>query len=153
VAPGASAGTLNLSGSSAAFTFANNSTLEIEVKNAQLGGDKWESGYDRLVVTNGTINLGSNAKLDVKVLAGETLALGERLFIVDNDASDAVSGKFKTPTGTVLNEGRAFAAGGKGFKVYYAADLATGALTGGNDVALEMVHPPTTPSGTMILVN
>ncbi len=146
VAPGSSAGTLTVNGN---VVFANNSILEIETKSALLGGDKWESGYDRLNVA-GTIDLGSNAKLDVKLLAGATLALGDRLFIVNNDDTDAVSGKFKTPSGRVLNEGDAFAVGEKGFKVYYAADTATGALTGGNDVALEVVKSPSV-AGTVVI--
>jgi autotransporter-associated beta strand protein len=148
VAPGSSAGTLTVTGN---VVFANNSVLEIEAKNALLGGDKWEAGYDRLTVA-GTVDLGSNAKLDVSLLAGETLALGDKLFIVDNDSTDAVSGLFKKPTGTVLNEGDAFAVGVQGFKVYYAADLATGALTGGNDVALEVVNPSAASGGGTILM-
>jgi fibronectin-binding autotransporter adhesin len=149
VAPGSSAGTLTVTGN---VVFANNSILEIEAKNASLGGDKWEPGYDRLTVA-GAVDLGSNAKLDVKFLAGETLALGDRLFILDNDGTDAVSGLFKRPAGTVLNEGDAFAVGDKGFKVYYAADTATGALTGGNDVALEVVNPSAAGGrGTMLRV-
>jgi autotransporter-associated beta strand protein len=151
VAPGVtglptSAGTLTVTGN---LTFANNAVFAVDARNALLGGDKWQPGYDRMTVV-GTVDLGSNAKLDVKLLAGETLALGDRLFIVDNDSTDAVSGLFKKPTGTVLNEGDTFAAGGKNFKIYYAADVATAAVTGGNDVALEVAPPPA--KGTMILL-
>ncbi len=146
VAPGASAGSLSVTGN---VVFANNAILEIEAKNALLGGDKWAPGYDRLTVA-GTVDLGSNAKLNVSVLSGETLAIGDRLFIVDNDAADGVSGKFKTPSGTVLNEGDTFAIGGKGFKIYYAANRASGATSGGNDVALEVVNPPS--GGAMIII-
>lgn len=140
-----SLGTLTVVGN---LTFNNDSLIEVEVGSARLGGDKWEPGYDRLNVA-GTVDLGGNAKLDVKVLTGETLASGDRLFIIDNDASDAVTGKLKTLSGTVLNEGDTFKVGDRNFKVYYAADLTTSALTGGNDVALEVVKPST---GTLIKV-
>lgn len=148
VAPGSSAGTLTVTGDVA---FANNSILAIEVKNALLGGDKWEAGYDRLVVA-GTVDLGANAKLDISSLAGESLAVGDRLFIVENDGVDAVAGKFKTMAGTELNEGDVFT-DEKNFKIHYAADVATGALSGGNDVALEVTSAGPTLKGSLLIVN
>ncbi len=146
VAPGSSAGTLSSTGD---MTFSNNARLEIEVKNAALGGDKWEAGYDRLEVT-GTVDLGAHTILDVEVLPDQSLAEDDLLFIVANDETDAIAGLFKAPNGSVLSQDSELVADGLLFAVSYTGDLAAGTFTGGNDVALKFVGPA--PSGTLILV-
>lgn len=124
------------------LVFANDSVFAVEARKS--------TEYDRIKVYGG-VNLGTNAKLSMSLLSGNSLVNGDRLFIVDNDGTDAVSGKLKTPAGTVLEEGDSFALGIRTFKVGYAGDSGSGTFTGGNDVVLEAVFditPPTAPTRT-----
>lgn len=145
VAPGDGTGTLRVNGN---IGFSNGSVLDVELRDTRRAGETWEPGYDRLKVA-GMIDLGSNATLQVGVLSGASLAVGDLLFLVDNDGADAVSGSFKTPSGTVLSQGATFSAGGQSFQISYAADLAGNAFTGGNDVALKVVKPV---AGTVVML-
>ena len=153
VAPGADTGMLTVTGN---VTFANNSTLQVNVQNGFNAGDKWgaadtwNAGYGRLKVCN-TVDLGANAKLDVQLLSGASLAIGDKLFLIDNDGTDPVSGKFKTVSGTVLNGGDVFTTGGKSYQISYTGDLASNSTSGGNDVVVQVVATPAS-GGTLISI-
>ena len=151
MAPGASTGMLTVTGN---ISFANNATLQVNVQNGSNAGDAWgaadtwNAGYGRLKVC-GTVDLGTNARLDIELLPGASLNIGEKLFVIDSDGTDAVTGRFTTVAGAVLNEGDVFTTGGKSYKIYYAGDLASQATSNGNDVVVQVV---VTPPGMMVLI-
>jgi len=153
MAPGASTGMLTVTGN---VTFANNATLQINVQNGINAGDTWgaadtwNAGYGRLKVC-GAVDLGANAILDMQRLTGASLALGDKLFLIDNDGADAVAGKFKTVSGIVLNGGDVFTTGGKSYQISYTGDLASNSTSGGNDVVVQVVETPP-PGGLIVLV-
>ena len=123
LAPGNSPGTLH----TGSVTLASGAIFSLELNGAGAGQ------YDQLDVTGG-VTLG-DATLSLAL--GGPLTIGDKLFAILNDGTDAISGTF-----VGLAQGAEFTASGQGFQIYYAANSATGALTGGNDVALLAVPEP-----------
>jgi autotransporter-associated beta strand protein len=132
LAPGTSPGNLTIDDN---VTFASGSNFSVELNGTTIG-----TQYDRLTV-NGTVALG-NATLATSI--GYTPALGHRLFIIANDGSDAITGTFNG-----IANGQQVSQGGYFFTVHYGADLSSGNLTGGNDVALSNFQPVPEP-GTIL---
>ena len=91
-----------------------------------LNGTTAGSGYDQLNV-HGTVAL-NNATLAVTL--GYAPAIGDRFIIINNDASDAVSGRFSG-----LPEGGVFTNGTAVFQITYRGG-------DGNDVVVTRVNPP-----------
>jgi fibronectin-binding autotransporter adhesin len=114
--PGIGAGVLTSSN----VTLVSSSFFTVDLNGPAAG-----SGYDQLNV-NGTVSLG-NATLSGAV--GFTPPANHAFVILNNDASDAVTGTFKNlPAGTV------FGLGGFPFQIFY-----TGG--DGNDVVLTRIRP------------
>lgn len=127
---GSIAGAINLA-SGATLTAGTTSTTEdLATGNlalsgslsAQIGGTAAGSGHDQIKVT-GTVNL-TGATLDASFISGFASATGNRFTLIDNDASDAVTGTF-----TGLAEGETLTVGGRTLNISY-----TGGT--GNDVVL-----------------
>lgn len=82
----------------------------------QVGGTDPCTGYDQLKVI-GTVTLDSaNSVLDVSLWNGFVPKVGQAYTIIDNDASDIVSGTFKgiTEAGTYTNQGVTYSVTYKG---------------------------------------
>jgi fibronectin-binding autotransporter adhesin len=131
ISPGQGApGILN---SSSVDWSSGNATFVVELNGTTVGSD-----YDQLNVT-GTVNL-SGATLSGTV--GFAATVGTTLIIINNDASDVVTGAF-----TGLPEGSTVALSGQAFTISYLGDT-------GNDVVLTRAAPTitllndVTPSGT-----
>ncbi|MBM83138.1 MAG: hypothetical protein CMJ78_21460, partial [Planctomycetaceae bacterium] len=124
VAPGQSPGRLDVAGN---FAFANDSTFQVEVGGLTPGENATD--HDQLKVT-GTVTIGDNVTLDTQQFNGFTPTAGNTITIIDNDDTDAVSGRFKD-----LQEGDRIA-------LFLGANLdATISYAGGdgNDVVLTVV--------------
>lgn len=139
LSPGSLAGrteTLNIGNTTALgqrdLTFLDStSRLVIEIGGTNVGSST--SGYDRVNIS-GTVNL-SNASLVASFVNGYTGG-PDALFIILNDGSDAVQGKFIT--------GDFVSVGDKQYALTYTADSTTSdfnSLTG-NDVAMILVPEP-----------
>ena len=89
IAPGQSPGILVVSGN---FTFADNSTFEVEIGGTGGAGVN-PSGHDQLDVT-GTVTIGSNVTLDLPMFNSFTPSAGDSFTIISNDGADAVTGTF-----------------------------------------------------------
>ena len=102
---------------------------------AELGGTTACSGYDQLKVT-GTVTLSDSnpATLTVSLYNGFKPKVGNTFTIIDNDASDAVTGTFNN-----LPEGATFTVSGYVFKITYKGG-------DGNDIVLTVQSVPATPN-------
>jgi autotransporter-associated beta strand protein len=123
LSPGESPGILNVNG----VTHNSGSTFEVEIGGVNLGNTA--NDHDQLNVT-GAVSLGS-ATLSVSLFGGFSPTTGQTFTIINNDASDVVTGTFNG-----LAEGGRFAIGNEVFSVSYVGDT-------GNDVVLTS-HGPTT---------
>lgn len=122
LAPGLSPGCL----STGNLTFASGTSYDFEV-----GGATACTEYDQTKVT-GTVTLG-NGTLNTILYNGFKPAKGQSYKIIDNDASDAVSGTFNN-----LAEGATFTVAGYVLKISYVGG-------DGNDVVLAVQSVPATP--------
>ena len=120
LAPGITTGTLTVNGN---LIFTSNGSYA-----AELGGTTANT-FDKTVV-NGGVTL-NNSALSLSLVNGYTPANTDRLFIVVNDASDAVGGTF---SGVVQDGTISF--GGYTAQVSYTGDSGTSAFVGGNDIVL-----------------
>jgi len=131
VTPGSPTGTLTAN-CNVDFTSAGPTVLRVTVN----GGGAGE--YSRLAV-NGTVTL-ANAALAVQL--NNRIAVGKKLFLLVNDGTDAIAGTFSAlPNGANIRiENGALS---QSFTIYYTADSLSGAVAGGNDVALVPVEDGT----------
>lgn len=136
LSPGSSPGPFTVGGT---LTVAG--TLQIDIT-----GEAPGSQHDQVVVTNGDVTISAGAELAFGMLSG-SFGANSRLFIVSNTGSGTLTVEFNGlpdggAVGTVVP-----ALGGLGghgeWRIYYHADTAMNALTGGNDIALA----PSTPVG------
>jgi len=124
--PGNSPGILNVNG---AYNQAG--TLIAEITGTTAG-----SGYDQINVT-GSVNLSGALTLDV-TNAGTGYVLNSMIFLILNDAVDAVTGAFSNyAQGTNVGN-----FGGFDWVISYEADSSNSSFTGGNDVALRAIPEP-----------
>jgi autotransporter-associated beta strand protein len=124
--PGNSPGILNVNG---AYNQAG--TLIAEITGTTAG-----SGYDQINVT-GSVNLSGALTLDV-TNAGTGYMLNSMIFLILNDAVDAVTGAFSNyAQGTNVGN-----FGGFDWVISYEADSSNNSFTGGNDVALRAIPEP-----------
>ncbi|MCW1926648.1 autotransporter-associated beta strand repeat-containing protein [Luteolibacter arcticus] len=90
------------------------------------------SGYDQLNAV-GSVSLAGALEIVVNFTPLDT----QRLFILTNDGTDAISGTF-----TGLANDSVFDIGGQDYKISYFANSASNSMTGGNDIALQAVPEP-----------
>ncbi len=127
--PGTSPGTLTVNGNlDAAGTL-----------NMELGGTTAGTGYDQLIV-NGTVDL-AGATLNASFVDGfeSTLAVNDVFTLIENDATDAVTGSFEG-----LAEGATVIIDGKYFQISYAGG-------DGNDVVLTAIKAPSTKPPVVVV--
>jgi autotransporter-associated beta strand protein len=138
LAPGNSPGLLTVNG--------NVTLSSTALFSAELNGNTAGTGYDQLAV-NGGVTLGSAA---LTIVPGFAAAFTDRIFIVVNDAADAISGTFN---GLAEGASVSFVFGGDTYTglITYVADSTTNSLSGGNDIALHSFAIPE-PSAGMVLV-
>jgi fibronectin-binding autotransporter adhesin len=128
VTPGNSPGILTVNGN---YTQAGTYNAEITGTVAGMGG------YDQIVVT-GTVDItgGSFAAL----FSSGSYNLGDKLFILTNDGSDAITGNYSG-----LAQGATVASyGGFDWAISYLADETANTFIGGNDIALMAIPEPNT---------
>jgi hypothetical protein len=114
-----------------AFTLNSGSNFSLDL-NGPLAG----TNYDQVDVTGGVFITGSNLLINSAL----GLAVGEHLFIVENDGTDAVTGTFAG-----LADGATFTADGVTFQIDYFAsgqDGAFGPAVPGNDIELTVTAVP-----------
>jgi hypothetical protein len=111
------------------------------------------NSYDRLRL-NGALKLngrdGSGAsRLDVTLLNGFAPASDDRFFIVDNYGTQSVAGAFAN----AVAAGRVRVASNLTCRISYDGDLASQALTGGNDIVIYdlQVRDPSRTGATLTL--
>jgi|GEM_PF-2947758 len=100
---------------------------------------------DHLNVSGDLIIESNGANLAVSMNAGAApITLGDIFFIIVNDGSDTVTGNFYSLNGVVtdLSEGATFDYNGATVKISYQADSALNSISGGNDVALQVIAIP-----------
>lgn len=102
---------------------------------ARLNGTTPATGHDQVDVT-GAVDLGG-ATLALSLGNGYVPGGTDKLFILTNDGSGAVTGTFAG-----LPQGSAVTVGGSTLYISYFGDSAGGALTGGNDVVLSATPVP-----------
>ena len=125
VTPGNSPGTLTVNGN---YTQAGQYTTEI-------AGTAAGSGYDQIGVT-GSVNISGGSL--VTMFSGAGYNVGDLLFILTNDLTDAVTGTY-----TGFAQGETVASyGGFDWQISYVADSTGNAFTGGNDIALMAIPEP-----------
>lgn len=105
--------------------------LTIGIGGTNAGGDVLDA-YDQLIV-NGSVIL-DGAELGGSLLNGYNPTTNDRFFIILNDGVDPVQGQFASGAQVII--------GGKIFEIYYSANYDTFSLTGGNDVALQLIPEP-----------
>jgi fibronectin-binding autotransporter adhesin len=127
LAPGNSLGVLG----TGELTLAGGSVLSIEAN-----GTTVSTQYDQVNVTGGVSIAGNLA-----VALGYTPTLGDNLFIINNDGSDAVGGGFAN-LGVGNTVDLAFNSVVYRFAVSYTGDFGSRSTTGGNDVVLTNVLVP-----------
>jgi autotransporter-associated beta strand protein len=98
--------------------------------------------YDRIAVGTGVAGASTGSvSLDGSVLAltlGTGVRMNDVFFILINDGTDAITGRFAN-----LPDNATVVAGGiQPFFITYDADSTTGALDGGNDIALVAIPEP-----------
>jgi hypothetical protein len=105
--------------------------LEIQLNNA--------NAHDILRV-NGTVNL-TNSSLVTSLLSTSGGAVGDIFYILINDLSDPIQGTFNG-----MANGSSFVQNGNTYSISYFAnfadDIAARSLTGGNDIALQLMAIP-----------
>jgi hypothetical protein len=109
----------------------------------ELNGTTVGAAYDQVNVT-GTVSIAG----DLSAVLGYAPTLGDNLFIVNNDAADAVVGGFANlGVGNTID--LTYSATSYRFVVSYAGDFGTDSTTGGNDVVLTnvVIPEPTTLAG------
>jgi hypothetical protein len=135
IAPGNSVGTLTTGN----LTLSGG-RLEIELNNA--------NAYDILKV-NGTVNI-TNSSLVTSLLSSSGGSVGDIFYILINDLNDEIQGTFQ---GMANNS--TFTQNGNSYMISYFAnfsdDAALRSLTGGNDIALQLmaIPEPTTYASLM----
>ncbi|MES2707201.1 MAG: PEP-CTERM sorting domain-containing protein [Verrucomicrobiota bacterium] len=103
-------------------------------------------GADKISIT-GTVDI-TGAVLDGQWAAGAPIGTGSRYWLITNDGTDAITGTFANAVSTSAFSGLYPGAGGyvtfggQEFALFYGADSATNALTGGNDLLLSAVPEP-----------
>ena len=127
-----SGATLSVGTSPGTMTVNGNVTLSGDDL-VQIWGAAAGTGYDQLVVHGGTTTLGGTLTLD---LDSFTPGSSDKYWIILNDDSTTLSGSFSG-----LADGDLV--GSTGLHIYYSADYATGNLSGGNDVLLQVPEPAT----------
>jgi autotransporter-associated beta strand protein len=134
VGTGTAPGTLTLHG---ATTLTSGATFS-----GILAGNTASSGYSQLVVqSGGSLALGS-ATLNLAL--NYTPAPSDKLFIVNNqNATGGLTGQFNT----LANGATVTFANGTKAVINYTGDVATGSLTGGNDIVLSSFVPVPEPLG------
>lgn len=148
LSPGNSPGILTINGN---VNFAAGSNFNVEINGFTVGTE-----YDRLVV-NGTVTNAGNINVAFDSWAAPYVPytgndadpyLNDTWFILSNDGSDATAAFANAAEGATISVGTV---GGIAHtaQITYFADLATGSLTGGNDVALYNLIP--TPSATALI--
>ena len=126
VTPGNSPGILTVNGN---YTQAGTYSAEITGTTAGVGG------YDQIVVT-GTVDITGGSL--VALFSSGSYALGDKLFILTNDGSDAITGSYSG-----FAQGATVATyGGFDWAISYLADATGNTFTGGNDIALMAVPEP-----------
>jgi len=117
-------------------------TFAVRLNGAAPGDGTSMAGYDQLAAT-GLVLLG--ATLSASVGAGfDPTTANTPLFIVDNRSSTLTGTTFTgLPDGAVVNLG-AYTA-----RISYFGNVATGAVTGGNDVVLYSFQPVPEPPGIL----
>ena len=126
VTPGNSPGILTVNGN---YTQAGTYSAEITGTTAGVGG------YDQIVVT-GTVDITGGSL--VALFSSGSYALGDKLFILTNDGSDAITGSYSG-----FAQGATVASyGGFDWAISYLADATGNTFTGGNDIALMAVPEP-----------
>lgn len=130
IAPGNSAGILNNLGD---IDLQSGSTFQMEIGGLAVG-----TGYDQLNVT-GTVTLAG--LLNVTMTSGYNPNSGDLFFLIANDESEAIAGKFSNAN---VDDTTVVRLGGRDWLISYKADLGTGAFATltGNDVALMAVPEP-----------
>lgn len=109
------------------LTLQRNSFFYVDL-NSPIAG----SGYDQLSVTGSVLNGGAHLTLT----AGFGLQMGQIFYILLNDGSDAITGKFFG----LQTEGQTFQSGGYDFQISYFANGDSGSV--GNDISLTVVPVP-----------
>ena len=126
VTPGNSPGIFTVNGN---YTQAGTYNSEITGTVAGAGG------YDQIIVTgNVDITGGSFAAL----FSSGSYTLGDKLFILTNDGSDAITGSYSG----FVQGARVATYGGYDWAISYLADATGNTFTGGNDIALMAVPEP-----------
>jgi len=126
VAPGASAGVLNVVGN---VTLDRFSTFTVD-----LGGEVVGADYDQLNVV-GAVGL-NDATLEA-MLGDGSISPAAMLFILANDGADALSGQFAgLADGATIDLGLSITGDPASCRIGYFGNSGSGALTGGNDVVL-----------------
>ena len=126
VTPGNSAGILTVNGD---YNQAGTYNAEITGNTAGVGG------YDQIAVT-GTVSITGGSL--VALFSSGSYSLGDKLFILLNDDSDAVIGTYAG-----FSQGDVIASyGGFDWQISYLADSGGNTITGGNDIALMAVPEP-----------
>lgn len=127
LAPGDSVGRI----STGTFSAPSGATLQLAVAGLVAG-----VSHDQLRVT-GSVALGGI--LQLSLLPAYVPTVGDRIFLVDNDGGDAITGTFAG-----LAQGAKFTSGGVEFFISYTGDLASGIFAGaGNDVVIMVPEPGT----------
>lgn len=128
VTPGNSPGILTVNGN---YTQAGTYSAEITGTTAGVGG------YDQIIVT-GTVDITDGSL--VALFSSGSYNLGDKLFILTNDGSDAITGSYSD-----FAQGATVASyGGFNWAISYLADATGNTFTGGNDIALMAVPEPNT---------
>lgn len=128
--PGKSTGILTVTGD---VVFGQTGAFEVEINDMTAAG----TGYDRLVVgPDGSVTINSGAQLLPIFDPGLTAALGDTVYILDNQGADPILGTFQAGEGEFVG-----VYGGMPWMITYQAITDT-ALTGGNDIALVAIPEP-----------
>lgn len=113
----------------------NGGSLAIQLRT--LGLDAATPDYDRINVTGTTDFTGSS--LALTLASGFSAPAGSLFFIVINDQNDALIAGFDG-----LAEDSLVQIGGTPFRINYDANFDAGLVSGGNDIALELIPEPST---------
>lgn len=140
LAPGATGSGSTATLGVGSLTFQRNSFFNVELNNTTPG-----SGYDQLSVTGSVSNGGAH----LGVTPGPGLQIGDVFFILLNDGTDAINGRFAS----LQTEGQTFESGGDYFQISYFANGDGGSI--GNDISLTVVpvpEPATWAAGILTLL-
>jgi fibronectin-binding autotransporter adhesin len=134
-APGTSPGVQTIEGN---YTIYSNGLLAIEALGDAPGDGS--TGYDQVLIQGADADVSLDGTLAVAFGGSGWATVGDQLWIIRNDTGGDLTGTFSNAAdGTVVAN---FA--GINWQVFYNADYATGALSGGNDVLLAAVPEPST---------